>query len=843
VNLSFFQKPSRYINKEINSVQKEGAPVKVALAFPDIYEIGMSHLGLRILYKIINNFPYASAERVFSPWIDLEAHMQAKGLLLSSLETNRPLKDFDIIGFSLQYELSYPTVLNMLSLAGIPLKTEGRLDSQNMPVVIAGGPCTVNPLPMWPFIDAFLIGDGEEAVAEIVQTYHEWKMHGDGKKESLLRAFALIKGIYVPSISSSPSPDREGTGGENVRRRFLTSLDDAPYPDHPVVPYTAIIHDRINIEVSRGCSMGCRFCQAGMIYRPVRERSPEKVIALTESALKNTGYEEVAFTSLSAGDYSCLLTVMKECNKRFGKQKIAISLPSLRIAAVNHEILQEIKAVRKTGFTIAPEAGTDRLRRVINKEFSEEEYERSLKILFEEGWQNLKLYFMVGLPTETDEDIEAISAMALKALKIARQHIKKFVNITVGVSPFIPKAHTAFQWYGQNPPDELQRKKDAVRERLKRRGVNIKSHDVDMSLLEAAFSRGDKDMSVLVEKAWSLGCRLDGWSETFNFGSWRKAMETTGIDASAYAQRTYKYSDILPWDTIDTGVSKEFLWKEFQKALSAEFTSDCRKACHNCGLDCLEKNKRVGGNEDIKVGSIFQDTNSAILTFSSSQLPRFKPVKIRVEFSKAGILRYLSHLELLTALHRAMRRAGVPLEYSQGFHPAPKIAFGPPLGVGVAGLSEYFDMEILPPFDLVRNVSTLNSVLPEGVSIKNMSAIPSDTESLNSFISRYEYLVTGGDSSQIRPFLAEKEISLKREKYAINVRTMVEDALIIDGDTTQLVLVDQKNIKVRLGEILPLIFNTPMEQLDITRIALYGWKGSWVRPLNTHKIQLVNCKM
>jgi radical SAM-linked protein len=644
----------------------------------------------------------------------------------------------------------------------------------------------------------------------------------------------------VPSVSFSR---RGETNIPPVKRRFLSSLDDAPYPDRPVVPYTAIVHDRINIEVSRGCSMGCRFCQAGMIYRPVRERSPEKVIALTENALKNTGYEEVAFTSLSAGDYSCLLTVMKECNKRFGKQKIAISLPSLRIAAVNHEILQEIKAVRKTGFTIAPEAGTDRLRRVINKEFSEEEYERSLKILFEEGWQNLKLYFMVGLPTETDEDIEAIPAMALKALKIARKHIKKFVNITVGVSPFIPKAHTAFQWYGQNPPDELQRKKDAVRERLKRRGVNIKSHDVDMSLLEAAFSRGDKDMSLLVEKAWSLGCRLDGWSETFNFVSWRKAMETTGIDVSAYAQRTYQYSDILPWDTIDTGVSKEFLWKEFQKALSAEFTSDCRKACHNCGLDCLEKNKMVRGYEDIKVGNIYQDTKSELLNFSSSQLPRFRPVRIRVEFSKAGVLRYLSHLELITALHRAMRRAGVPLEYTQGVHPAPKIAFGPPLGVGVAGLSEYFDMEILPPFDLVRNVSTLNSVLPEGVSIKNMAAIPSDTESLNSFISRYEYLITGGDSSQIHPFLAEKEISLKREKYAINVRTMVEDALIIDGDTTQLVLVDQGNIKVRLGEILPLIFNTPMEQLDITRIALYGWKGSWVRPLNTHKIQLVNCKM
>jgi len=454
VNFSYLQKPSRYINNEINAVYSD-KPVKVALVFPDIYEIGMSHLGLKILYTIINDLPFASAERVFSPWVDLEAEIKAKGILLSSLESRRPLRDFDIVGFSLQYELSYTTVLNMLSMGGIPVTSEERLSSPSVryPLVIAGGPCSVNPMPMSPFIDAFLIGDGEEAVKEILENYYRWKNDGDGRKESLLQSLSQVEGIYVPSLHAS-SPKVHFVVNDpssfilhpssSVKRRVLASLDNAPYPDKPIVPFTAIVHDRINIEVSRGCSMGCRFCQAGMIYRPVRERSPHNALALAETALRNTGYEEVAFTSLSAGDYSCLLNVVRDFNKKFKKDRIALSLPSLRVAAINTALLKEIRTVRKTGFTIAPEAGTERLRKVINKDFSDGDYEQALKILFEEGWLNLKLYFMIGLPTETDEDIEGILTMALKALKTAKQYTKRFVNINIGVSPFIPKAHTPF---------------------------------------------------------------------------------------------------------------------------------------------------------------------------------------------------------------------------------------------------------------------------------------------------------------------------------------------------------------------------------------------------------------
>jgi radical SAM family uncharacterized protein/radical SAM-linked protein len=820
VNLSLFQKPSRYINNEVNAVHKE-APVKVALAFPDIYEIGMSHLGFKVLYKIINDLPAASAERVFSPWVDLENHMKTNGIMLSSLESSRPLKDFDIVGFSLQYELSYTTVLNMLHLGGIPLRAEARNSAHSCPLVIAGGPCTVNPMPMSPFIDAFLIGDGEEAIIEIIDTFYQWKTGGDGKRDSLLRGLSEIEGIYVPSFHNF-RPD----SSSHIRRRIIESLQDAPYPDEPIVPYTSIVHDRVNIEISRGCPMGCRFCQAGMIYRPVRERSPEKVLELAEKALRSTGYEDVSFTSLSAGDYSCLLQLVGAFNKRFEREKIALSLPSLRVTAINSDLLKEIRTVRKTGFTIAPEAATNRLRMVINKDFSEEDYEHALKTLFEEGWLNLKLYFMIGLPTETEEDIEAIPQMALKALKTAKRFTKRFVNINVGVSPFVPKAHTPFQWYGQAPLDELTRKKRYIREKLSKKGCNVKGHDVQMSLLEAAFSRGDESLALLLEKAWSLGCRLDGWTEMFDFEKWNTAMGHTGIDAAAFATKTFGLSEVFPWEKIDIGVTKEFLLKEYQKALSGEISTDCRKVCHSCGLDCK---KSVDSQE--LAGSGQEPAHYGPSTIESRPPRRFKPVMIRVEFSKTGRLRYLSHLELVTTFHRALRRAGFPLEYSQGFHPSPRISFGPPLSVGVAGLAEYFDMEVTPPFDLITKTGKLNSLLPEGLSVKDMSAVPAKGKSLNSFIIRYEYEIIGGDPSRIHAFLDEKEIGTRREKYTVNIRKMVEEARRIDENRTTLLLVDQGEIKVRLGELLPVILNAPIEELDVTRTALFGWSGGWVKPI------------
>jgi len=816
VNLSLIQKPSRYLNREIHAIHGD-KPVKVALAFPDVYEIGMSHLGLRILYAIINDLPFASAERVFSPWIDAEAFMKANGVPLSSLESRRPLNEFDIIGFSLQYELSYTTVLNMLSLGRIPIMSASRLTGPSMkhPLVIAGGPCTANPLPMSPFIDAFLIGDGEDAVREIMQTYYQWKMHGDGTPRSLLEAISRIEGIYVPSlVASSP-----------VKRRVLASLDDAPYPDKPIVPYTPIVHDRVNIEVSRGCSMGCRFCQAGMIYRPVRERNPAKVLALAEALVRNTGYEEIAFTSLNVGDYSCLFNVVQAFNKKFKAENISVSLPSFRVTGVNSDLLREISTVRKTGFTIAPEAGTERLRKVINKDFSDYEYEQSLVTLFKEGWLNLKMYFMIGLPTETDEDIDGILAMAFKALKIAKSFSKRFINISIGISPFVPKAHTPFQWYGQIGSDRLRGIKTYLRDRLHKKGFQVKGHSIRMSVLEAAFSRGDSTIAPLIETAWSLGCRLDGWTEAFDFSKWEHAMHLTGIDASSFARKSFAYNDSLPWDHIDIGISKEFLWREYQKALSGETSADCRKVCHKCGLDCEKKYELDTRAVDRHVLSYERSL------IRSPQVQRFKPVRVRIEFSKTGALRYLSHLELMNVLLRAMRRSRFPIEFTAGFHPTPKVSFGPPLGVGIAGLKEYCDIMIIPPFDLLLGMKKLNETLPDGISVHDIAAISSELPSLDAFVSRYEYVILGADVKAVQTFLSIKEVLVTREKSTINVRNMVEEVTVQEERSLLVIVRDQGDSKVRLGELLPLLCNRPLHELDVTRTALFGWRGGWVKPM------------
>ncbi len=414
MNFALFQRPTRYIDSEFNARPKPGpVDVRIALAFPDTYEVGMSHLGLRILYDIVNNLPFAAAERAFAPWSDLREYMKAHDMLLASLETKRPLRDFDIVGFSLQYELSYTTVLDMLDLGGIPFRTSERLESKNnLPIIIAGGPSTVNPAPMSPFIDAFLIGEGEEAVVEMLDAVRQAKANGEGR-ESILRAISNIDGFFVPHIHGNST---------KIKRRFIADLDSSPFPEKQIVPYASIVHDRVNIEVARGCSMGCRFCQAGMIYRPARERSPENVLKIARNAINNTGYDEISFSSLSTGDYSCLLPLIRGFNRSFGQSRTAVSLPSLRVGSVSRDVLKEIRSVRKTGFTMAPEAATERLRRVINKDFTDEDYEKALIALFEEGWLTLKLYFMIGLPTERDEDISAISEMAMRALRIAKKN-------------------------------------------------------------------------------------------------------------------------------------------------------------------------------------------------------------------------------------------------------------------------------------------------------------------------------------------------------------------------------------------------------------------------------------
>jgi len=817
VNYTLFQKPSRYINSELNSIHKK-APVTVALAFPDVYEIGMSHLGMKVLYHIINKLSFASAERVFAPWTDLEEALKTQAMLLSSLESKKPLREFDIIGFSLQYELSYTTVLNMLQLGGVPIKSAERLNTKGSPLVIAGGPCTVNPLPMAAFIDAFLIGDGEEAVPEILQAYHHWKIGGRESKDPLLLALSKIEGVYVPALGKEQS----------VRRRYIASLEDAPFPDSPVLPFMNIVHDRINIEISRGCTMGCRFCQAGMTYRPVRERSPEKILELAERSLRNTGYDALSFTSLSSGDYSCLNYLMKEFNRKFYDRRISLSLPSLRVASVNREMLEEIKVVRKSGFTIAPEAGTDRLRAVINKDVTEEMYIKALETLFSAGWLNLKLYFMSGLPTETDKDIEAIPEMVMLATKISRKQTGRPANISVGISSFIPKPHTPFQWFGQNDMELMKEKNRYLRKSLTRRGIQYKGHPEEMSLLEAAFARGDEHLSALIETAWSLGCRLDAWTDLFSFDKWKQAMDMTGIDAAGYAVQEYPTDAQLPWENIHTGVTKAYLLKEYEAALSGNFTSDCRKECHACGLKCTAA-------ESVKEARAIAPVQSS-LTRNKPETDR-PSIKIRLQFSKTGSARYLSHLELTSALIRAMRRASFPFKYSKGFSSVPIMSFGPALRVGIAGLREYVETELLLPFNAESGIELLNSALPDGMHVNRICFISGKEKSLDSFINRYVYDINNDTGLSVAEFLMKKEIPLQRNNRLFNMKDMVEDIKQIDRNTFQLTLRDLGEVKVKLAEILNEIFSVPVDDLDVTRVAMFGWDGAaWKEPMEEEKL-------
>lgn len=808
-DLSRVLRPSRYINNELNSIHKRSF-VRVALAFPDIYDVGMSHLGLRILYDIINNIPYASAERAFSPWPDMESEMRRLKLPLCTLESKDPLRNFDIVGFSLQYELSYPTVLNMLDLSRIPVRAEER--GNDDPVIVAGGPCAVNPIPMASFIDAFLIGDGEEAISEIIDVVYQSK----GDRKGILKGLASIEGLYVPSMHRKGKDSILSKDSSlKVKRRYIKDLDSAPYPLSPVVPFTPVVHDRITIEVSRGCPRGCRFCQAGMIYRPLRERSPERIMQIAEVSLRKTGYEEISLSSLSTGDYCNLIPLLKKMNRYFSEKIVSISLPSLRVASVNRDVLREIKRVRKTGFTIAPEVATERLRRVINKDFNDEDYERALHALFSEGWENLKLYFMIGLPDEREEDVEAIAEMALRAIKVAKRYSKRFVNLSVTVSPFVPKTHTPFQWLGQEPIDKITEKLEYLKGKLSKKGINYKGHDPRMSLVETVLSRGDSDISNLIEEAWKRGCRLDGWTEWFDFNKWKAASDAVGIDLLRYANRRFDINDPLPWDIVDTGIKKEFLRKELQRALSGEMTPECRQDCYGCGLNCIS-------NREAKAETKLQDLrDESRVTHHGLGITQ---QRLRVQFQKTGLMKYLAHRELMTAIIRAVRRADIPVLYSQGFHPSPRLSFGPPLNVGVSGLREYFDIEVKA--GLSSNIKDrLNDTLPDGIRIKDVFLIKKSIPSLDSFIKRYEYEIICPDVLVISDFMSKDNFVIEREtargeKISIDLKTMVESLQIIDKYRLRLTLIDRIE-KVRLNEVIKAMFGA-MIPLDIIRTGLFG---------------------
>ena len=569
------EKPARYIGGEWNSIVKDAAQVRFALCFPDVYEIGMSHLGSRILYHVLNEQEGIACERVYAPWPDMEAALREAGEPLFSLETKRPVGAFDVLGFSLLYEMCYTNILTVLELSGIPLRAEDR--GEEGPLVIAGGPCCCNPTPVAPFFDAILIGDGEELVLEVTRAVRQAKAAGKTKAALLLELKGL-RGVYVPSLHGA---------GETVVRRIVADLNAVPFTGKPIVPYTSIVHDRVALEVMRGCTRGCRFCQAGYIYRPVRERKRERLMDMARAQVDCTGYDEISLLSLSTGDYSEVHALVPEIIREMDRNRVSVSLPSLRVDSVLKEDLKVMESVRKAGLTFAPEAGTQRLRDVINKNVTEEDILRAAGDAFAAGWHGVKLYFMMGLPTETDEDILGIAELARKISRLfyelPKEQRGKGLRLSVSVSTFVPKPFTAFQWCAQNSLDEIRRKQDLLRGGVKGiRGAELHMHLSTLSVLEAAFSRGDGRLADVLQKAYQKGCRFDSWSEHFRPAAWREAFDECGLTAEGYAERSYGPEEELAWDFVDMLVTRDYLRREYDRAFSEKTTPDCRDGCNGC---------------------------------------------------------------------------------------------------------------------------------------------------------------------------------------------------------------------------------------------------------------------
>lgn len=577
-------KPARYIGREwnISLKKKEDVEISVALAFPDLYEIGMSHLGLKILYYILNSLPGVRAERAFAPWPDMGKMMKEKNIPLYSLENKIPLRNFDAVGISLQHELNYTNVLYLLDLAGIPLRSEER--GEEFPLILGGGPCAFNPEPVSPFFDVFLLGEGEEAIVEIVEILRVMK--GE-KRSDVLSELAKIEGCYVPLLYSvSYHPDgkiKKISPSRVVRKRWVKNLDGAPYPQKIIVPYLNIVHDRIPLEIARGCTRGCRFCQAGMIYRPHRERSPEKVIELAEKLVKSTGYEEVSLLSLSSTDYSAIEYLVRDLSFRLKESKVNVSLPSLRMDAFSVEVAQSLQEVRRSGLTFAPEAGSERLRRVINKGLTDEDIFQTVEKTFSSGWREVKLYFMIGLPGEREEDIRDIANLVKEILGRGK---KKGVHL--GISAFIPKSHTPFQWTKQEEIKSLEEKMAILHSLLRPLGRRVRYNwsDFEVNLVEGALSRGDRRISSVIERVYRKGGVMDNWREFFSLRRWQEGFEEEGLDLDFYTHRERDREEIFPWEHLSPGVSKDFLWKEYQLSQEEKITPPCQegKNCYNCGV-------------------------------------------------------------------------------------------------------------------------------------------------------------------------------------------------------------------------------------------------------------------
>lgn len=751
--LPLVQRPTRYIDHEWNSCPPQKKEVALCLCFPDIYEVGASNLGIEILYHIVNRTDFAHAERCFCPAADMEDKLRTNNLPLFSLESHTPLAAFDIVGFSLAYELCATNILHMLDLAGLPLLAADRADT--FPLIVGGGPTTANPEPYADFFDAFVLGEGEDAVVELAQAVRAAKQAKLSKKDTLLR-LAQIPGVYVPSLYEVTYNDdgtlaavKPAVSGIPARiEKRTVKISESYYPAKKIVPYLQTVHDRLNIEVARGCPGRCRFCQASKYYWPWRMRPVEQVLALTEEGLAATGYEEVAFSSLSCTDYKDLAQLLAEVNRRFGHKRVNISLPSLRCDQFSLAVADSLGHNKRPNLTFAPEAGTERLRYAIGKNLPEADIQNTLVRAFEMGWRAVKLYFMVGLPTETDTDIDGIGAL----LRAVRQRARG-MNFGVTLSPFVPKAQTAFQWMAMATPEVLRGRLQRISKGIP---ATVKTHFVDGSILEGIFARGDRRLSRAIIAAWKKGCRFDQWKEQMKPDVWREAFREAGIDTVFYLHRERGEAEVLPWDHLHFAHDKEFLWSEYQKALGV-----------------TEMPAPVASAEPV----------ARAIPPARVPRPQVMPQvvqRLRLRFGRRGVVRFLSHLEQIELFRRTVRRADLPVAYTGGFSPQIKMSFGPAVSVGHESDSEYFEVEMTRRMEPEEVAARVTPILPEGYTLLSVRKVPVFFPSLDSLLNVTEYRVGASVTQEaIDALLARPEIMVEKIKKDGRVERIDARPLIV----------------------------------------------------------------